>query len=144
MCTFADQWWAWETALMAVHLDHVVVVTRDNSEGAEFMAEVLGLEVGPQMGPFLPIRLADGVTVDFYTQEGHVEEIAHFAFRVDDDGFDHGRLRLETLGVTYYATPRMDRPGEINTNDGGRGLYFYDPTGNTMEMLTVPYGGFKD
>ena len=106
--------------------------------------DVLGLDVGTPMGPFLPIRLADGVTVDFYTKTGHSEDTAHFAFRVDEDGFDHGRARLDAMGVTYFATPRMDQPGEINTNDGGRGIYFYDPTGNTMELITVPYGGFRD
>jgi extradiol dioxygenase family protein len=126
---------------VSVVLDHLVIVTRDKQEGAQFMADVLGLEVGPAFGHFLPIELDNGVTLDFYTHEGHHEEVAHYAFRVTEAGFDHGRSRLEALDVTYYATPWLDRAGEINTNDGGRGLYFLDPTGNTMELITVPYGG---
>jgi len=126
--------------VVAVQLNHLVIVTRDNREGAEFMADILGLEVGPAMGHFLPIQMSNAVTLDFYTREGHPEEAAHYAFLVSDDEFDHGMERLEALGVAYFPTPWMDPPGEINHNDGGRGVYFYDPTGNTMELITTPYG----
>lgn len=127
---------------MAVRLNHLVIVTRDNREGAEFMADILGLEVQAPMGHFLPIQMSNDVTLDFYTRDGHHEEVAHYAFLVSEDEFDHGLARLEDRRVTYYPTPWMDPPGEINHNDGGRGLYFYDPTGNTMELITVPYGGW--
>ncbi len=106
------------------------------------MADILGLEVGPPFGHFLPIELANGVTLDFYTQEGHREQLAHYAFLVSEQEFDHGLARLQARRVTYYPSPAMNRPGEINRNDGGRGLYFYDPSGNTMELITVPYGGW--
>jgi hypothetical protein len=43
--------------------------------------------------------------------------------------------------VVHHPGPRLERPGEINTHDGGRGLYFLDATGNTMELITRPYGG---
>lgn len=29
--------------------------------------------------------------------------------------------------------------GEINHNHGGRGVYFLDPGGNGMEVITQPY-----
>jgi hypothetical protein len=32
------------------------------------------------------------------------------------------------------------RPGEINHNDGGRGVYFPDPDGHYLEVITRPYG----
>lgn len=102
---------------MTVVLDHVVIVTRDNHEGAHFMADILGLHVGPPFGHFLPIELDNGVTLDFYTHEGHQEEVAHYAFRVSDEGFDHGRSRLEALGVTYYATPWL-QPVAIGMDPG--------------------------
>lgn len=33
------------------------------------------------------------------------------------------------------------RQSEINCNDGGRGLYFLDPDGHNLEVITKPYGG---
>ena len=106
------------------------------------LAGILGLEVGPTMGPFVPVSTANGVTLDFYSVPGHHEQLAHYAFLVSEEEFDAAFARIEALGVTYYPGPSMDRPGEINHHDGGRGLYFFDPTGNTMELITVPYGGW--
>lgn len=34
----------------------------------------------------------------------------------------------------------MRHPGEINTNHGGRGVYFDDPSGHHFELITQPYG----
>ena len=95
------------------------------------MADILGLEVQPATGHFLSIKMSNAVTLDFYTRDGHHEAFAHYAFLVSDDEFDHGMDRLTALGVTYFPTPWMDPPGEINHNDGGRGVYFCDPTGNS-------------
>jgi hypothetical protein len=36
--------------------------------------------------------------------------------------------------------PVLHQPGEINTWDGGRGIYFDDPSGHRLEILTRPYG----
>lgn len=129
---------------MAVQLDHTIVVAHDKHASAAFLAHILGLEVGPPMGPFVPVVTANGVTLDFYTHDGPLETIAHYAFLVSEDEFSASLARIEEADVTYYSGPRLDRPGEINRNDGGRGLYFLDPAGNTMEILTVPYGGWPD
>ena len=126
---------------MSIQLNHTVVVARDNQQSAEFMADVLGLEVGAPTGPFIPVTTANGVTLDFYTAPTHSEAFAHFAFLVSEEEFDHGLARLVARGVTYYPGPSLNRPGEINTHDGGRGLYFLDDSGNTMELITRPYGG---
>jgi hypothetical protein len=29
----------------------------------------------------------------------------------------------------------------MNTHDGGRGLYWDDPNGHSLEIITRPYGG---
>jgi hypothetical protein len=42
--------------------------------------------------------------------------------------------------VAYWADPGQTRRDEINTRDGGRGLYFTDPDGHLLEILTRPYG----
>ena len=31
-------------------------------------------------------------------------------------------------------------PGAVNHSYGGRGVYFDDPDGHSMELMTVPYG----
>jgi catechol 2,3-dioxygenase-like lactoylglutathione lyase family enzyme len=43
--------------------------------------------------------------------------------------------------LVVRADPAKKRIGEINRNDGGRGVYFHDPSGHFLEILTVPYGG---
>ena len=126
---------------MPPRLDHTIVLARDNQRGAQFLAGILGVDVGPPFGPFVPVRLADGVTLDFKTVPGHSERFAHYAFLVTEDEFDQCFARLLASGTTYYADPFLRRPGRINHDDGGRGVYFLDPTGNTMELITRPYGG---
>ena len=125
---------------MPPRLDHTIVLARDNRAGAEFLASVLGVDVGPPVGPFVPVRLADGVTLDFQTVTGHLER-AHYAFLVTESEFDQCSARLQSSGTACYADPFLRWPGEINRHDGGRGVYFLDPTGNTMELITRPYGG---
>ncbi len=49
--------------------------------------------------------------------------------------------RIAARGIPYWADPGRTRPGEINHNDGGRGVYFADPDGHVMEIITRPYGG---
>jgi hypothetical protein len=44
------------------------------------------------------------------------------------------------VSLQYWADPRRSRPGEINRNDGGRGVYFPDPDGHYLEVITRPYG----
>lgn len=53
-----------------------------------------------------------------------------------------GLGRIKDRGLTYWADPFEHQPGEINTNDGGRGVYWSDPNGHKLEILTVPYGGW--
>ena len=44
----------------------------------------------------------------------------------------------DLLGLAA-PTPRCGCP-EINTNHGGRGIYFDDPAGHHFESITRPYG----
>ncbi len=63
----------------------------------------------------------------------------HYAFLVDDELFDRAYQRLRDRGVEHWADPQMRRPGEINHGHGGRGVYFKDPAGHAIELLTRPY-----
>jgi catechol 2,3-dioxygenase-like lactoylglutathione lyase family enzyme len=124
---------------MSVELNHTIVAAKDRQVSAEFLARILGLEVGTAWGPFLPVTTGNGVTLDFATSS---ETIAtqHYAFLVSEEEFDGSFERIQADGVTYYPGPNLSRPGEINHNDGGRGLYFLDPAGHRMEIITRPYG----
>ncbi|MEU1324030.1 VOC family protein [Streptomyces microflavus] len=126
---------------MSVELNHTIIHSRDNRESAEFLADLLGLEIGPEWGPFIPVVLANGVTLDFATIPETSITPQHYAFLISEAEFDTAFDRIRELGIAYYADPHLKLPGEINHNDGGRGVYFPDPSGHGMELITRPYGG---
>ncbi|MEV0493551.1 VOC family protein [Streptomyces atratus] len=127
---------------MSVELNHTIIHARDNRESAEFLANILGLEIGAEWGPFIAVSTANGVTLDFATIPTESIAVQHYAFLVSEAEFDAAFARIKGLGITYWADPHRRRPGEINHNDGGRGVYFLDPVGHAMEIITRPYGGF--
>ncbi|MFF1462241.1 VOC family protein [Streptomyces sp. NPDC058330] len=128
---------------MSVELNHTIVHSRDNRESAEFLAHILNLSTGEEWGPFIPLVLANGVTLDFATIPAESITMQHYAFLVSEAEFDTAFERIEARGIAYYADPHRKMPGEINHNDGGRGVYFFDPAGHGMELITRPYGGWS-
>ncbi len=122
-----------------VQLNHTAVYATDRHLSAEFIAAILGLRVGAPFGPFLPVDLGNGVTLDYYEKRDEPIQPQHYAFLVPDEPFDAMIARLETVGVTYYADPNHTEPGQINRLFGGRGAYFDDPGGHNMEIMTRPY-----
>ncbi|NEB67493.1 VOC family protein [Streptomyces fulvissimus] len=126
---------------MSVELNHTIIHSRDNRESAEFLADLRGLEIGPEWGPFIPVVLANGLTLDFATIPEASITPQHYAFLISEAEFDTAFSRIRELGIAYYADPHQKLPGEINHNDGGRGVYFPDPSGHGMEIITRPYGG---
>jgi catechol 2,3-dioxygenase-like lactoylglutathione lyase family enzyme len=125
---------------MAVELNHTIVQVRNREESAEFLAHILGLQVGNLWGPFLPVVTANGVTLDFATADAEPITAQHYAFLLSEEEFDGCFERIRAAGVTFYPGPDLSHPGVINHNDGGRGLYFLDPSGHGMEIFTRPYG----
>ena len=124
---------------MAVQLNHTVVAARDKQVSADFLAEILGLSTPAPFGPFLMVQAENEVTLDFIDSGGEVVS-QHYAFLVSDGEFDEIFGRIRERGLSYWADPFHREPGEINTRDGGRGLYFDDPDGHNLEILTRPYG----
>ncbi|MFE9019993.1 VOC family protein [Streptomyces sp. NPDC007808] len=124
---------------MTVELNHTIVAAHDKKASAQFLADILGLAVSPQYGPFVPVEIPNGVTLDYLDTPGAVTP-QHYAFLVSEDDFDSIFGRIREAGLTYWADPYHRRPGEINHNDGGRGAYFEDPNGHNLEILTRPYG----
>jgi catechol 2,3-dioxygenase-like lactoylglutathione lyase family enzyme len=124
-------------------LNHTIVNARDNEASARFLVEVLGLDAPGHWGPFVMVETANGVSLD-YIQVFPDQEIApqHYAFLVTEPEFDEIYRRLQERGLDHWADPHREHPGEINHNDGGRGVYWLDPDGHFLEILTVPYGGW--
>ena len=123
----------------AIQLNHTVVHSYDRSLSAHFLADILGLEVSAPFGPFLPVELSNGVTLDYYEEKVTPIHPQHYAFLVPDESFGAMIDRLEAAGVTYYADPGHTEPGKVNGLFGGRGAYFDDPDGHNMEIMTRPY-----
>ncbi|QKV96923.1 VOC family protein [Streptomyces sp. NA02950] len=128
-----------QSSATGVQLNHTAVLATNRQRSAEFIATILGLEVGAPFGPFLPIDLGNGVTLDYYEMREEPVQPQHYAFLVPEEQFDAMIARLEAAGATYYADPRHTEPGQINTLFGGRGAYFEDPDGHNMEIMTRPY-----
>ncbi|KOG32742.1 VOC family protein [Streptomyces resistomycificus] len=124
---------------MTVQLNHTIVTAHDSQASARFLADILGLEVSPRYGPFIPVEIPNGVTLDYIDTPGPITP-QHYAFLVSEDEFDTIFARVRDSGLTYWADPFHHRAGEINHNDGGRGAYFDDPDGHNLEILTRPYG----
>jgi catechol 2,3-dioxygenase-like lactoylglutathione lyase family enzyme len=124
---------------VSVRLNHTIVWCRDQKRSATFLAEMLGRPAPTRFGPFLVVELDNGVSLDFHeTADPIVAQ--HYAFLIDEAEFDviFGRVRERRLD--HWADPGRTRLGEINRNDGGRGVYFADPDGHFLEIITRPYG----
>ena len=129
---------------MSVVLDHTIVWSRDSAAAARFLAELLELTVGPRTGLFLPVRLGNGITLDFADAGPDATAVEqHYAFGVTEQLFDRVLGRLRASGSSYWADPLHHRPGRTNTWNGGRGLYFQDLDGNNLEVQTVPDGAAR-
>jgi catechol 2,3-dioxygenase-like lactoylglutathione lyase family enzyme len=125
---------------MSVDLNHTIIRARDKTASARFLATILGLEVGPPFGPFLPVETGNGVTLDFADGDGEEITSQHYAFLVSEAEFDAILGRIQQAGLAYWADPFHREGGRINHNDGGRGAYFEDPNGHNLEIITRPYG----
>ncbi|WP_405618443.1 VOC family protein [Streptomyces sp. NBC_00076] len=124
---------------MTVQLNHTIVAAHDKHASARFLADILGLDVSPQYGPFIPVQIPNGVTLDYVDTPDPITP-QHYAFLVSEPDFDTILDRVQQAGLTHWADPFHHRAGEINHNDGGRGTYFDDPNGHNLEILTRPYG----
>ena len=124
---------------MSVQLNHTIVACRDQQRSAAFLTGVLGLPRATRFGRFLVVEADNGVSLDFAETTGAITT-QHYAFLVGEDEFDAALARIHDQGLPYWADPGQAQPGEINHRDGGRGLYFEDPDGHLLEIITRPYG----
>ncbi|MBA3781361.1 VOC family protein [Nocardioides sp. InS609-2] len=125
---------------MSVKLNHTIVHVSDKHASARFLVEILGLPEPTTYGPFVVVQVDNEVALD-YADDHAAPHSQHYAFLVDDASFDEIKARIIERGLTYWADPFHRKESQENSEDGGRGLYWNDPDGHHLEILTVPYGG---
>ena len=124
---------------MSVKLNHTIVHSRDPRASAAFYSELFGLAAPVPFGPFLDIEVANEVTLAFLDAEDMEVQPQHYAFLVSEAEFDEIFGRIRERGLAYWADPGKTRKGKINRHFGGRGVYFNDPSGHLLEIITRPY-----
>ncbi len=126
---------------MAISFNHTIVAARNREESAAYFTELFGLPPAREFGPFLAVVLEHGASLDF-AQAPADQDIRpqHYAFLVDESDFDAIYGRIVQRGQRHWADPRQTHVDEINHHDGGRGVYFQDPSGHYLEIITRPYG----
>lgn len=126
---------------MTISFNHTIVASRDKHESAEFLAELFGLPSPKPFGHFMVVELEHGASLDYAdAPEGADIPRQHYAFLVSEQEFDTIYGKITSRNLHHWADPGAKRPGEVNRRDGGRGVYFLDPSGHAMEILTRPYG----
>ena len=128
---------------MAVQLNHTIVWCRDKMESSAFLAPIHGRPHQLPVMHFMVVELDNNVSLDFMEKQGDVA-LQHYTFLISEDEFDAVFGRIQAEGLDYWADPARSRPNEINRHDGGRGVYFPDPNGHLLEVLTRPYGSGAD
>ncbi len=126
---------------MTITFNHTIVAAWDRAESANYFTELFGLPAPKEFGPFLAVTLDHDVSLDF-AQVAAEDEIhpQHYAFLVSEAEFDAIYGRLRERGQRHWADPRGEHADQINHHDGGRGVYFQDPAGHYLEIITRPYG----
>jgi catechol 2,3-dioxygenase-like lactoylglutathione lyase family enzyme len=124
---------------IAVEFNHLIIFAKNKQESAGFLTEILGLPAPTSAGFFLSVDFSNNVTFQ-YAEPGVDFIMQHYAFLVTESDFDAILGRIKERKLEYWADPQQKKPYEYNLNHGGRGLYFYDPSGHGMEIITRPYG----
>jgi catechol 2,3-dioxygenase-like lactoylglutathione lyase family enzyme len=119
---------------MSIVLNHTIVPVADKQRGAQLLAELLGVETGTQLGPFVVVRINRDLTFDFDDRLG--PRPGHYAFFVDDGTFDAALHYAQESDLEWGSTP-LAVDYQINHLAGGRGVYVRDPDGIAYELFTA-------
>lgn len=124
---------------MTVHLDHLMVPSRKKVAAAKLLGELLG---GPWaatgVGPFAPVYVNDGLTIDF-DEWTDPFPLIHYCFRVDPNNFKLILERIKAAGIPYRSNVHGPVDYQIDAQHGGNIVYWNEPDGHQWEMLTVSY-----
>ncbi|HYB10221.1 MAG TPA: VOC family protein [Alphaproteobacteria bacterium] len=135
---------------MTIRLDHTIVPAKDKNASARFFAEIFGLTVKPAESHFAQVQVNESLTFDFADEaeawggpgfDPRVGNSHHYAFHVGNAEFDAIYARVKAKGIPFGSGPYNHTDGQLYTRRGGRGLYFEDPYGHLLEVMTVPETG---
>ncbi|MBI2802482.1 MAG: VOC family protein [Gammaproteobacteria bacterium] len=128
---------------MAAQLNHTIIRCHDKTQSSAFLTDMLGLPPARAFMHFMVVDLDNDVSVDFMEKDGDIA-LQHYAFLVDEAGFDAVMARIRARQLDHWADPARTQPGAINDHWGGRGVYFEDPNGHLLEAITRTYGDEKE
>ena len=117
-------------------LNHTIVPARDKTGAARNFAQIFGLTFDATSGHFAPVRVNETLTLLFDDDSSF--ESHHYAFHVSDAEFDAIFRRIKEAGIAYGSAPWSLDDGKLNDWNGGRGVYFTNPDGHILELMTVP------
>ncbi len=120
---------------MTVTLNHTIVPVRDKAAAAKFFADIFGLKRG-RSNYFAPVRINKSLTLLF--DDDNKFESHHLAFHVSNREFDAIVRRIKAANIAFGSAPWSLDDGKLNDWNGGRGVYFRDPNGHVLELMTVP------
>jgi catechol 2,3-dioxygenase-like lactoylglutathione lyase family enzyme len=125
---------------LSIKLNHTIVYSQDKRAAADFFTGLFGVPKAKPFGPFLGVEVGNEVTLDFMDAGGDAIQPQHYAFLVGEQEFEQIFGRIKERGLKYWADPGQTQESRINRHDGGRGVYFEDPSGHLLEIITRPYG----
>ena len=120
---------------VTIELDHTIVPSRDKEAAARFFSRIFGLSYNGPVSHFAPVRVNENLTLDF--DQASDFEPHHYAFKVSEVEFDAIFDRIKADGIIYGSVPGSLEDMQINHRHGGRGVYFRDPDGHLLEILTA-------
>jgi catechol 2,3-dioxygenase-like lactoylglutathione lyase family enzyme len=120
---------------MTITLNHTIVPARDKAASAKFFADIFGLKRG-RAGYFTPVKINKTLTL-LFDQDDKFES-HHYAFHVSNREFETIFGRIKKANIAYGSAPWSLDDRKLNDWGGGRGVYFRDPNGHVLELMTVP------
>lgn len=122
---------------MEITLNHTIINSYNNLESAKFYEYIFDFKFLKEWGHFAVVQVNSTLTFDFLTKEKFSKQ--HYAFKVNDEQFDKIFEKIQELDLIYGSGPYERDNMKINHHYGGRGVYFSDPNGHILEILTSDY-----
>ena len=117
---------------MTIALDHLKVSSRNRWAAAELLTKVLQVPWSATgVGAYCAVFVNDGLTLDFDQCEAAATiNVEHYCFRLSEAAFDALLGRLAALGLAYRSLPHGAVDEKVNTEHGGRIVYWSEPDGH--------------
>ena len=119
---------------MSIELNHTIIPSSDKVVASSFYCRIFGFECLGKISEFYAVKVNDTLTLDFRDSDDFTTN--HYAFKVDDTSFDTIFKNIKKEELIYGSDPYDLENMQINHWHEGRGVYFRDPNGHVLEILT--------